>query len=124
MEFVANVDPAVIRAGHEAGQHNALDQKMGSAPHELAVLEGAWLALVGVGDDVLDVALLVADGGPLAEGGKAGAAHAAQAGEFQLLEDAVGVAALREPADRFISRLAVVGVDLPAEGLAVGVLVR
>src|SRR5262245_47658944 len=97
---------------------------MGSAAHQLAVLEGARLALVGVADNILLGVLSAADGGPLAMRGKPGAAHAPELGDLQVLEDAVGVAASRETADGFVFRFAVVRIDLPAERLPTGLLVR
>src|SRR5207245_5196883 len=55
--FMAAVDPAHPGPHDQSGEDHALDGQVRSPPQRLAVLEGARLALVGVADDVLVVAL-------------------------------------------------------------------
>ena len=47
-ELAAHVDVGGVRAHGEGGEQRALDQEMGIVAHDLPVLAGAGLALVGV----------------------------------------------------------------------------
>ena len=73
------VDVALLRADGIGADGHALDEAVRVALQDRAVHEGAGVALVGVADDVLDVALGLAGELPLETGGEAGAAAAAQA---------------------------------------------
>ncbi len=47
-EFAAHIDVAGMRAHREARDQAAFDQEMRIVPHDLAVLAGAGLGLVGI----------------------------------------------------------------------------
>ncbi len=51
-EFAAHIDVAGMRAHREAGDQAAFDQQMRIVPHDLAVLAGAGLGLVGIDDEI------------------------------------------------------------------------
>ena len=51
-EFAAHIDVAGMRVHREACDQAALDQKMRIVPHDLAVLAGAGLGLVGVDHEI------------------------------------------------------------------------
>src|SRR5262249_30229676 len=55
----------------------------------------------------------------LAKGRKTRAAHAAEVGEFERAKDSVSVLVRQEAAKRFIARLALVGINPPAQRTAV-----
>ena len=52
-EFAANIDVAGVRRHGAAGDQAPLDQQMRIVPHDLAVLAGAGLGLVGVDDEIM-----------------------------------------------------------------------
>ena len=58
--------------------------------HQHAIFESAWLALVGVADEIFDVALRAAGELPFQTGGESGAAPPDQAGSFHLGDHFVG----------------------------------
>ena len=128
--LVADVDPASSRAGDEPGEDHPLDEEVGGPADQLAVLEGARLALVGVADDELLEVGLRADAGPLQVGGEPGAAHPPEVGDLQGVDHLVAAMLEREPAldvghqepHGLVAGLAVVDVDPPAQGGAVGPL--
>ena len=96
-EFAADVDVADIGAHGEAGDQAALDQQMRVVPHDLAVLAGAGLGLVGVDHEVMRPAVgLLGHERPFQPGRKAGAAAPAQAGGLHLVDDPVA-ALLQDP---------------------------
>src|SRR5581483_6273210 len=80
-ELAAHIDVAGMGAHREAREQAALDQEMRIVPHDLAVLAGAWLGLVGVDDEIAWPAVLVLlrHEGPFQPGRKSCAAAAAQA---------------------------------------------
>src|SRR5438128_1564339 len=99
---------------------------------QLAILEGARLALVAVADGIFHIAGQAADGGPFVAGWETAAPHAAEIGRLHLAErplDRVldlgrrssrfwalpGLPISDEPLDAGVARLAVVGIDLPTE---------
>ena len=89
VELAADVDMGSVCADEPGGDGHALDEAMGSAQHDLAVLEGPRLALVRVDDDVLRRRALPQDGVPLDRGGEAGAAAALKPRDLQLGEEGV-----------------------------------
>ena len=94
-ELAAHVDVAGMRPHGEAGDQAALDQKMRVVPHDLAILAGAGLRLVGVHDQVVRPAVrLLGHERPFEAGREAGAAAPAQARSLDLVDD--GVAPLVE----------------------------
>ena len=52
-EFAAHIDVAGVRPHGETGDQAAFDQEMRIVPHDLAVLAGAGLGLVGIDDEVM-----------------------------------------------------------------------
>ena len=92
-ELAAHIDVARAAVHRAAGDQAALDQKMRIVPHDLAVLAGAGLGLVGIDHEIVRP---VADGlgheRPFHAGREARAAAAAQARRLHLVDD--GVAAL------------------------------
>ena len=84
--LAADEDERASDARGPARDQHPLDQQVRVALHELAVLEGARLGLVGVADEVLVHVALGQEGGLLAHR-EAGAAAAAHAGGEQLVED-------------------------------------
>ena len=71
-------------ADGQSGQGHALDDKVRQRGQQHTVLEGSWLAFVGIADDVLGVRRLGSDQFPLAAGGKPGSTHASQPGVVEL----------------------------------------
>ena len=55
-ELAAHVGVAGVRAHREGGEQRALDQQMRIVPHDLAVLAGAGLGLVGIDHEVATAA--------------------------------------------------------------------
>ena len=53
VELAADIDVAGVRAHREAGDQAAFDQLVRVVAHDVAVLAGARLALVGVDDEVV-----------------------------------------------------------------------
>src|SRR5437763_10031997 len=70
-----------------AADDESSDEHVRAAQEDLAILEGARLALVGVDGEVLGEARLLADEGPLHAGGKPGSATPAQARLHHLVDD-------------------------------------
>ncbi len=90
------VDVVVAGTGAQgvAGDDHALDQLVRIEAQDVAVLEGARLALVRVADDVLVARKLTRHEAPLQAGREAGAATAAQGALLDLLDDLLGRGAL------------------------------
>ena len=82
MVLVAQVDVAGLGPHHMGGDQHAFKKAVRVALEVSAVLEGAGLALVDVDGHQARRGLLAHDA-PLAPGGKAGPAQAAQAGVFE-----------------------------------------
>ena len=93
-------------------EDHALDQQVRRVRHDVAVLDRARLALVGVADDVLRVARRVAHELPLHAGGKAGAAQAPQAARLEGGDERVGVTAGGQLADGAVPLAGPVGIDV------------
>jgi hypothetical protein len=78
--FAPQVNVADVRAHGEAGDQAPLDQRMRIVPHDLAVLAGAWLGLVGVHHQIVRPAVrFLRHEGPFQPRRKSGAAAPAQA---------------------------------------------
>ncbi len=86
--LAADEDEGVAGVGGEGGDRDPLDQLVRVALHQLAVLEGAGLGLIRVAAEVLGHLAAGQEGGLFAHR-ESGAAAAAQAGVFELLEDLV-----------------------------------
>ena len=78
--FTPAIDVADAGAHGVAGDGHAFQHPVGIAFHDVAVLDGAGLAFIGVADDVLGGDGAGPGEGPLEPGGEAGAAPAPEAG--------------------------------------------
>src|SRR5215207_4017646 len=83
--------PALVAAGGEHPEYEALEDEVRLLGEDLPVLEGPGLGLVRVADRVLRRGLLLGDQLPLRAGREAGAAHAAQPGLLHLGDQLGGV---------------------------------
>ena len=96
--LAAHVDEGGVRAHREGGDQAALDEKMRIVPHDLPVLAGAGLRLVGVDDEIVRPPIrLLRHERPFEAGREAGAAAAAQAGLLHLVDDPVAALARGSP---------------------------
>ena len=77
--FAPDIDKALAGPHGKAGDGHAFQDLVGVALHDVAVLDGARLAFVGVADDVFLGRRQGPGEGPLQAGGEAGAAPAADA---------------------------------------------
>ena len=111
--LVPDVDPPPRGAGDQARQDHPLQHEMRVPREQFAILESARLALVGVTDDVLRVALRLPDVVPLLVGGHSGAAHAAQVGSLELVDDGLLVTRSRECPHGVVGGWAHIGIDPP-----------
>ena len=87
--LAADVDESLVDPGGVAGDDHALDQLVRVLLHQLAVLEGAGLGLVGVAAEVLVHVALGQEAG-LGAHRESGAAAAAQAGSLELVQHCLG----------------------------------
>src|SRR6266702_5835770 len=90
-EFAADIDVAGVRVHRAARDQAAFDQEMRIMPHDLAILAGAGLGLVGVDDEIARPAVgrFLRHERPFQAGREAGAATATQAGGLHLVDDPV-----------------------------------
>ena len=90
-EFAADIDVTRMRAHGETRQQAALDEQMRIVPHDLAILAGAGLRLVGIDDEIAGtpVGVVLRHERPLHAGRESRAATAAQAGRLHLVDDPV-----------------------------------
>ncbi len=90
-ELAAHVDVAGVRAHREAREQASLDEQMRIVPHDLAVLAGAGLGLVGIDHEIARPSVLgfLGHERPFHAGRKTRATPAAQAGGFHLIDDPV-----------------------------------
>ena len=122
-ELAADVDEGLLGLDGPRGDRDAFQHLVRVLVDDLAVLVGAGLGFVGVDDEVGGLARLTVEELPLHAGREAGAAAAAQAGDFDFLADFLGlegdgflegfvtaVAQVAVDVDR-VPRLAEVGVD-------------
>src|SRR5688572_3388922 len=77
--LVSDVKDALPRAHRQPAEDHALDEQVRRVRHDVTVFDGARLALVGVADDVLLRAWLIAHQLPLHAGRETGAAQTPQA---------------------------------------------
>ena len=111
----AQIDVALGGAHRQAGDGHALDQHVRVALHHQPVGEGAGVALVRVADDVLLARRFVVHRLPFDGGGEGGAAPAAQAGGFDLVDDALTV-----QGERFLQALEAAQPGVVVQGQRVG----
>jgi hypothetical protein len=80
-----------MRVHRETCEQTALDQEMRIVPHDLAVLAGAGLGLVGIDDEIARPAVggLLGHERPFQPGRKTRPAAPAQAGGLHLVDDPV-----------------------------------
>src|SRR5262249_9738479 len=85
---------AGARPHREAGDQAALDEEMRIVPHDLAVLAGTGLGLVGIDHEIARPPVLrfLRHERPLHAGGKAGAAAPALTGGLHLVDERVAAA--------------------------------
>src|SRR5262249_38212824 len=89
-EFAADVDVAIVHAHGAAGDQASLDQEMRIVPHDFAVLTRARLGFVRVDDQIARPPVrLFGHERPFQPSREAGAAAAALAGRFHLVDDRV-----------------------------------
>ena len=90
-ELAADIDVAGMRAHREAREQAALDQQMRIVPHDLAVLAGAGLGLVGIDDEIARPAVgrFLRHERPFQPGRESRPAAAAQARGLHLVDDPV-----------------------------------
>ena len=90
-EFAAHVNVAGVGPHREAREQAALHQKMRIVPHDLAVLAGAGLGLVGIDDEIARPAVgrFLGHERPFQPGRKACSAASAQARGLHLVDDPV-----------------------------------
>ncbi len=100
--LIAHVDKALMAADRVRGDDHALDDRVRISLHQGAIHERAGVTLIAVGDDVLDVALGLAGGLPLAARRVACAPAAAQAGLLDLGDHLVGGHAGEHLAQRLV----------------------
>ena len=114
--FVAAVEIALLSADDETADDHSLEDEVGEMLQNEAVFDGSRLALVGVADDEFLCSRGAAGALPLAVGGKAGAAHAAEFAVFQCIEHPVMVAGLDElPQSAIAAGFVGIGVGLEME---------
>ena len=85
-EFAAQIDVDRFRLNGVSADQGALDQLIRILFHDLAIFEGAGLALIGVDGDEFD-RLVLRDETPLDTGGKASAATTAQTRSLYHIND-------------------------------------
>ena len=115
-ELPPQVHEGVVRADGERRDDHAFDQRVRVGHHQRRVLAGARLALVGVHDEVVRLAVVLRDEAPLHAGGEAGAAAPAQARLLDHGDELVGVGAERLT-QRAVPARALVGGERPGLGL-------
>ena len=85
--LAADVDVGHLGPDRIGADRAALDQRVRRPPHDLAILEGAGLRLVGVAAEVVGLAIAGLHEAPLHPRGEAGAAAPAQPGVLHDLDD-------------------------------------
>ncbi len=125
--FTPAVDVAYARAHCEAGDGHAFHQPVGVAFHDVAVLDGAGLAFVGVAHQVLGRRGQRPGEGPLEPGGKAGAPSAPKPRSLHHLHhllpahgESLFEALVTAPGDIVVHAHGVDLVDVPEERQVIG----
>ena len=90
-ELPADVDVRALHVVREARDHDPLDQLVGILVHDVAVLEGARLRLVGVHHKIDRLAALSVDERELGAAGESCAAPAPQARLLHLVDQLLGL---------------------------------
>ena len=90
VELAADVDEGMAHLQRVGRDRHRFDQQVRRVLEDPAVLEGARLALVGVGAEVVRLPVVEADHAPLAAGRERRAAMAEDAGGGDLLRDFLG----------------------------------
>src|SRR5713226_5231445 len=88
--LAADVDPRLVAADCEGGDHRAFDERVGRVFHQVAVLCAARLRLVGIDDDVLGTGMILGHERPLGGGGEVRAPAPPQARALDLVDDLRG----------------------------------
>src|SRR3982074_3827133 len=90
-EFAANVDVTNARAHREGGDEETLAKGLRIVPHDVAVLAGAGLGLIGVDDKIMRPLLhFLRHEGPFEAGRKSSAAASTQARLLDDVDDRLG----------------------------------
>ena len=118
-ELATDVDVGGARLDRVGGDRDPLEHHVRVVLDQLAVLERAGLGLVGVADQVAGAGVVPGHERPLAAGGEAGAAAAAQLGGEHLLGDRVRRHRQRFP-QPFVAARRQVGGERARVGLAAG----
>ena len=113
--LVADVDVAHVGVRREAADDHPFDEQLRVALHEIAVHERARVALVGVADEVLGLALGVEEELPLEAGREGRAAASPEAGVLHLL-DHVHRLHLQRPRQAFVAAASDVVLDAVGVG--------
>src|SRR5664279_3548990 len=84
VELAADVDEGMAHLQREGGDQHRLDQQVRRVLEDPAVLEGAGLALVGIGAEIVRLLVVELDHAPLAPGreGRAAVAEDSRRGDF------------------------------------------
>ena len=88
-ELAAHVGITAVRPHRERRQQGALDQQVRIVAHDLAILAGAGLRLVGIDHEVAGTGIVLGHEGPLEAGRKSRPAAAAQARILDFGDDGV-----------------------------------
>jgi len=103
-------DEAAVRAGGARRDRDPLDQLVGVLLHQLAVLEGARLGLVGVAAQVL-VHVAARQEARLLAHREARPAAPAKPRVLELLQQALGLQVVERHRQRFVTTVPAIGVD-------------
>ena len=87
-ELAANIDVGDMRAHGEGGEQRALDQQLRIVAHDVPVLAGAGLGLIGIDHEIVRAPVgLLRHERPFEASGESGAAAAPQARGLDLVDD-------------------------------------
>src|SRR6266849_458088 len=120
-EFAAHIDVAGVRPHGEAGDQAAFDEQVRIVTHDVAILAGAGLGLIGVDHKIMgSVADFFGHERPLEPGWEPGAAAPAQSRVLDLVDD--GVASLFQDRLRAVPSAARAGAGKAPVAAAVEIL--
>src|SRR2546427_385398 len=111
-ELAADVDVGGVAADGVRGDDDALEELVGVVLDDLAVLEGARLALVGVDGEIDGLLALLGQKAPLHAGREAGAAPPAEVRGLHHLDQLLGRAGRERLARRRVAAVLEVHVQL------------